>query len=86
MLFTVPDPFLANEALAITVAGAEFGVYKYNVDTKIQADRLKKFKERGRAYIIGIPFPIEIQGSFMILGLEKNPKKRELIKAIKSFE
>ncbi len=81
-----PKPFMASDALTITVAGEEIGVYKFNTDVRVQKERLERYKENGRAFIIGIPFPIVIQGSFMVLGTEKNPKKKEIIEAIKSFE
>lgn len=81
-----PDPLRANDALAIMIDGEEIAVYKYNLDTKVQAERLEKIKGEGRAYLIGIPFPIMVQGSFLIMGLEKHPRKKELIEAIKTFE
>ncbi len=79
-------PLRANEAAAIKIGGNEIGVYKYNIDTAVQADRLEKLKKAGRVYVIGIPFPIVTQGSFVILGLEKHPRKKELLEAIKTFK
>jgi len=79
------EPFLADAGAAIMVDGSEIGVYKYNRDVRVQRKRIERRKESGRTYINGIPFPVEVYGSFMFMGLEKNKKKHEILKAIKKF-
>lgn len=81
-----PDPFRANEALAIDIDGQEIGIYKFNQDTDLQRRRLEKIREEGCTYIIGTKYPVVVHGSFMLLGVEKNPRKKEILKAFKSFE
>lgn len=81
-----PDPFRATSGTGYMIAGSEIGVYKYDQTSKIQQDRLAKIKEKGRTYINGVPYPVVIHGSFMFFGLEKNPKKREILKTIRKFE
>ena len=80
-----PDPFRASSAVAIMVEGSEIGVYKYDRTSKVQSDRVAKRKRTGRVYINGIPYPVEVHGSFMFMGLEKNPRKHEIIKVIRRF-
>ena len=80
-----PDPFRASSAVAIMVEGSEIGVYKYDRTSKVQSDRVAKRKRTGRVYINGIPYPVEVHGSFMFMGLEKNRKKHEILKVIRDF-
>ena len=81
-----PDPFRASSGMAILVAGSEIGVYKYDTSARIQAKRIERLRETGRTYINGIPYPVEVYGSFMVLGLEKNPKKHEIIEVLHRFK
>jgi len=79
------DPFRATSGCAVTVAGSEIGVYKYDRTSTIQNKRITRIGQTGRTYIEGIPFPVEVRGSFMFLGLEKNPEKHEILKVIDKF-
>ena len=67
------------------VAGSEIGVYKYDRTSKVQSERVAKRKRTGRVYINGIPYPVEVYGSFMFMGLEKNRKKHDILKVIRKF-
>ncbi len=79
------EPFRATSGCAVKVADCEVGVYKYDRSSTVQDKRVKKIAEEGRTYIQGIPFPVEVRGSFMFLGLEKNPQKHQIIKVIDKF-
>ncbi len=78
-------PFKATSGVAIMVENSEIGVYKYDRTSKVQAERIAKRKRTGRTYINGIPYPVEVHGSFMFMGLEKNIRKHEIIKVIRRF-
>lgn len=78
-------PFKATSGIAVLVENSEIGVYKYDRTSKVQSDRIERRKRTGRAYINGIPYPVEVHGSFMFMGLEKNPRKHEIIKVIRRF-
>jgi len=78
-------PFKATSGAAVMVEGSEIGVYKYDRTSKVQAERVAKRRRTGRTYINGIPYPVEVYGSFMFLGLEKNPRKRDILKVIRKF-
>ena len=78
-------PFKATSGAAIMVDGSEIGVYKYDRSSKIQSERIEKRRRTGRVHINGIPYPVEVYGSFMFMGLEKNPRKRDILKVIRSF-
>jgi hypothetical protein len=78
-------PFKATSGAAMMVDGSEIGVYKYDRTSKVQSDRVAKRKRTGRVYINGIPYPVEVHGSFMFMGLEKNRKKHEILKVIRNF-
>ncbi|MCQ2380010.1 MAG: hypothetical protein MJ025_03700 [Victivallaceae bacterium] len=81
-----PDPFRANSGVGIMISGSEIGVYKYDTSIRVQAERIARLRETKRTYVCGIPYPIEVYGSFMVLGLDKNPSKHKIIKALHSFE
>ncbi len=81
-----PEPFRATEGLALLIDGTEIGVYKFNRDNEIQNRRIEKYAEEGRAFIVGTPYPIAVRGSFMLIGYEKNAKKKEILKAFETFE
>lgn len=78
-------PFKATSGAAMMVAGSEIGVYKYDRTSKVQSERVAKRKRTGRVYINGIPYPVEVYGSFMFMGLEKNRKKHDILKVIRKF-
>ena len=81
-----PDPFRATEGAAVTVEGSEVGVYKYDQTAHVQVERLKRIAKEKRLYIIGIPYPVEVYGSFVFFGLDRNPAKRRILKTIKKFK
>ena len=80
------DPFRASDAAAVKVAGSEIGVYKYDATAKAQRDRLAWIKNEKRLYIVGIPYPVKVYGSFVFFGLERNPMKRKIFRTIEKFK
>ena len=81
-----PDPFRASEAAAVKVAGSEVGVYKYDATAKVQRNRIERIAREKRLYIIGIPYPVKVYGSFVFFGLERNPAKRKILRTIEKFK
>ena len=82
----LPDPFLANEGVAIKIAGSEIGVYKYDTSIRLQRNRLEKINRVKTLYIAGIPYPVVVRGSFVFYGLDKNPEKAKILKSIDKFD
>ena len=80
------DPFRASEAAAVTVAGSEVGIYKYDQTAGAQVRRLKMIAREKRLYVIGIPYPVKVYGSFVFFGLDRNPAKRKILKTIEKFK
>ena len=60
------DPFRATSGCGVKVDGSEIGVYKYDRSSSVQDKRITRIEEEGKTYIQGIPFPVEVRGSFMI--------------------
>lgn len=81
-----PDPFRASDGAGMMVGGSELGVYKYDSTAKVQVERLKRVAKEKRLYICGIPYPVEVYGSFVFFGLDRNPSKRKILKTIKKFK
>ena len=79
-------PLGATEALEVRVAGSGIGVYKFDRTAKISSQRLERISETGKIYFNGIPFPIyETSGSFVLVGLDKNPAKHQILKVLRNF-
>ena len=81
-----PDPFRASDAAGIKVAGSEIGVYKYDSTARVQRERLSRIADEKRLYIIGIPYPVKVYGSFVFFGLDRNPAKRKILRTIEKFK
>lgn len=79
------SPFGASSGCAIMVGNSEIGVYKFDQSVRPIAERLKQVKQSERLYINGIPYPVEVRGSFVIMGLEKNKKKHEILRVFDKF-
>ena len=82
----MPDPFRASDAAGIKVAGSEIGVYKYDTTARVQRKRLARIADEKRLYIIGIPYPVKVYGSFVFSGLDRNPAKRKIFRTIEKFK
>lgn len=82
----LPDPFRATSAVAILIDGSEIGVYKYDRNARVQADRIRRLEETGCTYINGVPYPVAVRGSFMLFGLDKSPKKKEILEVFNRFD
>ena len=82
----MPDPFRASDAAGIKVAGSEIGVYKYDATARVQRERLARIADEKRLYIIGIPYPVKVYGSFVFFGLDRNPAKRKIFRTIEKFK
>ena len=81
-----PDPFRASDAVAIKVADSEIGVYKYDATARFQRERIDRIAREKRLYIIGVPYPVKVYGSFVFFGLERNPAKRKILRTIEKFK
>ena len=80
------DVLRAMSAAAILIDKDEIGVYYYNVDVESQRNIIAKFHKDGFAYILGFRFPVFIAGSFVLTGVEKHPKKKEIVQALRNFK
>ncbi|MBE6379480.1 MAG: hypothetical protein E7047_00950 [Lentisphaerae bacterium] len=80
------DVLRATGACAILIDNDEIGVYYFNTDVEQQRKILAQYHEDGFAYILGFRFPVFISGSYVVTGAEKHPKKKEIVKALRSFK
>lgn len=81
-----PQPFRATSGCAIKVAGSEIGVYKFDRAAAVQEKRLKSIAAEKKLFINGLPYPVVVSGSFVFMGLEKNPEKHRIIESIRNFK
>lgn len=80
------DVLRAMAAAAILIDKDEIGVYYFNTDVEAQRKIIAKFHEDGFAYILGFRFPVFMAGSYVLTGVEKHPKKKEIVKALRNFK
>ena len=80
------DVLRAADAAAIMIDNDEIGVYYYNTDVEQQRKLLEKINDDGFVYILAFRFPVFMSGSLVITGAEKHPKKKEIVKALRSFK
>lgn len=80
------DVLRATTAAAIMIDQDEIGVYYFNTDVEQQRNIIKKYHEDGFAYILGFRFPVFMAGSLVLTGVEKHPRKKEIVAALRSFK
>ena len=81
-----PEAFKAMRAFAFQIDnGLDIGVYQYDLNNNRMREILTGYKDASFAYVEGIKFQAWVEGSFMILGLEKNPHRAEIEAAFKEF-
>jgi len=81
-----PRLIRASRAFAITIKGKEIGVYKYDTSIKKQREKLARIKETGEVYVLAIKFAAIVKGSFVLIGVGRNPEKDRIIAALESFK
>lgn len=80
-----PTVFKATSACAIKVDGEDILVFKYDISTKVQRERLARIAQTRKVYAVGFPFYAYVHGSFAFVKLDKCKQKHAVIKAIKRF-
>ena len=77
----------AREAVAVKFRDnpREIGIYRYDLKRTDDCKKMDFAVENGFIYIHGSKYPVLVNGSFMILGYEKNTLKHELIAAMDTF-
>jgi len=80
------DTIKAENAAAIRISGREIGVYKYDVNIAKEKVKIEKIQENGHVYIIGLKYPVIVNGSFILMDYERNPSKDKIVEAFESFE
>lgn len=77
--------FNAENALSLKIEGKEIGIYKYNINVDKQRERLKTIHDNRCVYVEGMKYPVLVNGTFMLLGYEVNPKRDRIIELFESF-
>ena len=82
-----PAPLNATEAIELKIAGSGIGVYKFDRAVRVSRERLERIKKSKRIYFNCIPYPIyEVHGSFIVVGLDKNPEKHRILEVLRNFK
>lgn len=81
-----PDVLRAVSAIAIKIDDEEIGAYYFNTDVAKQRELLAQYHKDGFAYILAVRFPVFMAGSFVLIGVEQHPKKKEIVAALRSFK
>ena len=81
----IPRVCRADRALSLKIAGQDIGIYKYDINKKVQFEKLDNITKNGYIYIMAIKYPVMVNGTFMMIGYHKNPDKVKIVEAFKSF-
>jgi hypothetical protein len=81
-----PDMLKADSACSVRVGESDILVFKYDISSRAQRERIERIKQTRRVFVSGLPFYAYVQGSFVFLGLDKSKQKHEIIRAIKRFK
>lgn len=79
-------PYFDSEiAVSLKIEGKEIGIYKYNINVPKQRARLKHIEGTKCVYVEGMKYPVLVNGTFMLLGYEVNPRRDSIIEIFESF-
>lgn len=81
-----PGVLKATSAMAVTISGKEIGIYKYDTGLDVQKKRIARIADDGFIYIVGLKYPVMVNGSFVMIGAHSHPQKTEIVKAFNSFK
>ncbi len=83
-----PGPAKAVDAMSVKFLDNpnEIGIYRFDRERESDRKRLDMIKADGCLYIVGFKYPALIQGSFVVIGYEKNVLKNQIIAATESFQ
>lgn len=81
-----PVPMRASEGIAYEIDGLDIGIYKFNQDQELRRKRLQQIKDSGCIYMLGQKYPTAINGSFILIGYERNTQKARILEAFYNFK
>lgn len=76
----------AQDGCVIYIDKVKVEIYKYDKRLKQQREKIEKIEENGNIFILGLDFPVRVNGSFILLNYNNHPKRYEIIQAFESFE
>ena len=76
----------ADSGMEMGISGQKVAAYHFNTDMETQRKRIERIKNNKFVYIMGLKFPAVVKGSFVLVNVNPNPQKHEIIAAFKKFE
>lgn len=80
-----PGPVHAQSGFSVMLAGKQVAFYRYNLENKKQKAKFDWIRENKKVYIIGNPFTAMINGCFVMIDHDLNPKQDDLQRAFRAF-
>ena len=81
-----PGVLKASSAISVMIDGKEIAIYKYDTALSVQRKRISRIEDDGFSYIVGLKYPVMVNGSFVMIGAHGHPQKAEIVKAFNSFK
>ena len=82
--------FRAQGGRSFLIDGTEIGIYKFEVisgsTAKKSKEKLNDLYQKRYVYIEGLKYPVLLNGTFMLIGYEKNKSRNRIIEVFESFE
>lgn len=82
------DVFHCERAFAFKIGDKpdqEIGVYKFNINNAKMAENLEKYKKQGYAMFNALKFQVVVEGSFLLVGVEANEYRQQILDSLKTF-
>jgi len=76
---------LAEDGCALFIEGAKVEVYRYDLNVPKLRQRVERIAQTGQMTILGIDFPAEVNGSFVLLTYSQHPKVRDIAREFHRF-
>jgi hypothetical protein len=75
----------AEDGCALFIAGAKVEIYRYDIRRPKIKEKLERIAQTGQITILGIDFPAEVNGSFVMLTYTQHPKRDEIVRVFRKF-
>ena len=80
-----PGPVHAESGFSVMLGGRQVAFYKYNTRREKMRKKLDWIIDNKCVFILGRKYPAMVNGSFVMIDYEQNPKREILIKAFQEF-
>lgn len=75
----------ADRAFSLEIEGKQVFFFEFNEKGKHSRKKLETARDTGVFYLLGFKYNAEVNGPFIMIGHDANPKCDEIVKAFRNF-